>query len=114
MHLTARARERLGQNGADGAVIVARESKGRKGAGVTLIRGLPLADKELKALAKKLKARCGVGGRLEYGANWVVKSAPPVWAKPADPAGMANNPSAAVETSMTVGCSEIVPIAANA
>jgi translation initiation factor 1 len=48
-------------------VIVSRETKGRKGAGVTLIRGLPLSDKEINALAKKLKARCGVGGSVKDG-----------------------------------------------
>jgi translation initiation factor 1 len=48
-------------------VIVSRETKGRKGAGVTLIRGLPLTDKDLAALAKKLKARCGVGGSVKDG-----------------------------------------------
>lgn len=53
--------------GGDGSVIVSRETKGRKGAGVTLIRGLPLSDKDLTALAKKLKARCGVGGSLKDG-----------------------------------------------
>ena len=49
-----RSRARPGGAG-DGAVIVSRESKGRKGAGVTLIRGLPLADKDLAALTRKLK-----------------------------------------------------------
>ena len=48
-------------------MIVSRETKGRKGAGVTLIRGLPLADKDLAALAKKLKASCGVGGSVKDG-----------------------------------------------
>ena len=48
----------------DGVVRVSRETKGRKGKGVTLIRGIALADKELKALAKKLKAKCGTGGTV--------------------------------------------------
>lgn len=58
-----RSRPRSG----DGAVVVSRETKGRKGAGVTLIKGLPLADKELALLAKRLKARCGVGGSVKGG-----------------------------------------------
>jgi len=61
-----RSRSRPG-GAADGSVIVSRETKGRKGAGVTLISGLPLADKDLAALAKKLKARCGVGGSVKAG-----------------------------------------------
>jgi len=61
-----RSRPRTGASG-DGTVIVSRETKGRKGAGVTLISGLPLADKALNALAKKLKARCGVGGSVKEG-----------------------------------------------
>lgn len=52
---------------ADGSAIVCRETKGRKGAGVTLIKGLPLSDKDLNALAKKLKSRCGVGGAVKEG-----------------------------------------------
>ena len=36
----------------DGGVRVSRETKGRKGKGVTLITGIPLAGNELKALAK--------------------------------------------------------------
>lgn len=51
----------------DGIVRVSRETKGRKGKGVTLITGVPLAEKELKALAKELKARCGVGGTVREG-----------------------------------------------
>jgi translation initiation factor 1 len=46
---------------------VSRETKGRKGAGVTLVRGLPLSDQELTRLAKALKAKCGVGGSVKDG-----------------------------------------------
>lgn len=51
----------------DGVVRVSRETKGRKGAGVTLVTGLPLSDTDLKSLAKRLKARCGVGGSVKDG-----------------------------------------------
>jgi len=51
----------------DGVVRVSRETKGRKGKGVTLVTGVPLAGKELKALAKRLKARCSAGGSVKDG-----------------------------------------------
>lgn len=51
----------------DGIVRLRRETKGRKGKGVTLIDGVPLAGDELKALAKALKKRCGTGGALKEG-----------------------------------------------
>ncbi len=51
----------------DGIVRVSRETKGRKGKGVTLITGVPLAEAELKALAKVLKAKCGTGGTVKDG-----------------------------------------------
>ena len=51
----------------DGVVRVSRETKGRKGKGVTLITGIPLAAPELKAYAKQLKARCGTGGTVKDG-----------------------------------------------
>lgn len=51
----------------DGNIRVGRETKGRKGAGVTVISGLPLAEEALKALAKELKARCGSGGTVKGG-----------------------------------------------
>ena len=50
-----------------GTVRVGRETKGRKGAGVTVISGIPLAGDELKRLAKELKSRCGVGGTVKDG-----------------------------------------------
>jgi len=51
----------------DGIVRVSRETKGRKGKGVTLITGMPLDEKELKAYAKVLKAKCGTGGTVKDG-----------------------------------------------
>jgi len=48
----------------DGIVRVGRESKGRKGKGVTVISGVPLAGPPLEELATRLKKRCGSGGTL--------------------------------------------------
>lgn len=48
-----------------GKVRISRETKGRKGAGVTLISGIPLAEKELKELHRQLKQLCGVGGSIK-------------------------------------------------
>lgn len=49
----------------DGIVRVGRETKGRKGKGVTLISGLPLDEAALQTLAKQLKQRCGSGGTVK-------------------------------------------------
>ena len=51
----------------DGIVRLMRETKGRKGKGVTLITGVPLDNKGLKKLAKSLKQKCGCGGSLKNG-----------------------------------------------
>tara|TARA_B110000444_G_scaffold183463_1_gene172412 strand:- start:706 stop:978 length:273 start_codon:yes stop_codon:yes gene_type:complete len=51
----------------DPAIRVSRESKGRKGKGVTLVTGLSLNEAELKLLAKQLKALCGSGGTVKNG-----------------------------------------------
>lgn len=51
----------------DGVVRVGRETKGRKGKGVTTISGVPLGESELKKLVKELKQRCGTGGTLKDG-----------------------------------------------
>jgi len=51
----------------DGIVRIHRETKGRKGKGVCLIKGLSLAAPELKVLAKKLKQVCGTGGAIKDG-----------------------------------------------
>ena len=52
----------------DGVVRIGRETKGRKGAGVTVITGLPLSDTELRELAGQLKRKCGTGGTVKSGA----------------------------------------------
>ncbi|NRA19422.1 MAG: translation initiation factor Sui1 [Oceanospirillaceae bacterium] len=51
----------------DGIVRIHRETKGRKGKGVTLIKGVSLGDKELKLLAKAMKQHCGTGGAVKAG-----------------------------------------------
>lgn len=51
----------------DGIVRVGRETKGRKGKGVTTVAGVPLPEPELKKLAKELKQKCGTGGTLKDG-----------------------------------------------
>lgn len=49
----------------DGVVRVGRETKGRKGSGVTVITGIQLHPDGLKELAKKLKQKCGTGGTVK-------------------------------------------------
>jgi translation initiation factor 1 len=51
----------------DGIVRVGRETKGRKGKGVTIIIGVPLDETRLKELCKELKAKCGAGGTVKGG-----------------------------------------------
>lgn len=51
----------------DGFVRVGRETKGRKGAGVTVITGVPLRSAELAELASKLKKKCATGGTVRDG-----------------------------------------------
>ena len=51
----------------DGVVRVSRETKGRAGKGVTLVRGVPLMEAELVVLGKQLKAACGSGGTVKDG-----------------------------------------------
>lgn len=50
-----------------GNVRVGRETKGRKGKGVSVISGLPLAVVELADLARELKSHCGAGGTVRDG-----------------------------------------------
>ncbi|KDO15515.1 stress response translation initiation inhibitor YciH [Vibrio metoecus] len=51
----------------DGVVRLLRETKGRKGKGVTLIKGLDVDDAELKLLAAEFKKKCGCGGAVKDG-----------------------------------------------
>jgi translation initiation factor 1 len=51
----------------DGIVRVGRETKGRKGKGVTLISGVPLDYEAIKRLGKELKKKCGTGGTVKDG-----------------------------------------------
>ena len=44
-----------------------RETKGRKGKGVTIVSGLPLIEDDLKHMASKLKQLCGTGGTVKDG-----------------------------------------------
>jgi translation initiation factor 1 len=51
----------------DGTVRVSRETKGRGGKSVTVIKGLPLDALALAQLGKQLKAQCGSGGTAKDG-----------------------------------------------
>ena len=48
-------------------VYLHRESKGRGGKGVSLVKNLILSEKDMKTLAKKLKQSCGSGGTVKNG-----------------------------------------------
>ncbi|MEE8412150.1 MAG: stress response translation initiation inhibitor YciH [Acidobacteriota bacterium] len=50
-----------------GPVRVARETKGRRGKGVTVVTGLGLPPGRLRMLAKRLKQTCGSGGTVKDG-----------------------------------------------
>ncbi len=52
---------------AGGRVKVRRETAGRRGKAVTTVTGVPDSDEQLKALAGRLKKRCGVGGSAKGG-----------------------------------------------
>jgi translation initiation factor 1 len=51
----------------DGVVRVSRETKGRGGKAVTLVRGLALEADALAALGKRLRTACGAGGTVKDG-----------------------------------------------
>ena len=51
----------------DGVVRVSLQTKGRGGKSVTMVKGLPLDDQGLAALAKQLRNACGSGGTVKDG-----------------------------------------------
>lgn len=51
----------------DGIVRVSLETKGRRGKGVTVIKGVPLDAAALTDLSKQLKTVCGSGGTAKDG-----------------------------------------------
>jgi len=51
----------------DGIVRVSRESKGRGGKTVTLVKGLALDEAALQLEGKRLRSACGSGGTLKDG-----------------------------------------------
>ena len=61
------AQPQAGSPQRDGVVRVGRETRGRKGKGVTVITGLALAGDALEELATRLKKRCGSGGAVHAG-----------------------------------------------
>ncbi len=51
----------------DGVVRVSRQTKGRGGKSVTLVKGLALDSAALALLAKQLRTACGSGGTVKDG-----------------------------------------------
>lgn len=51
----------------DGVARVGRETKGRGGKAVTVVRGVALAPDALAALGKQLRTQCGSGGTVKDG-----------------------------------------------
>ena len=49
----------------DGIIRIRRETKGRKGKGVTTLSGFDLDADKLKTLAKQLKKNCSTGGTVK-------------------------------------------------
>lgn len=49
----------------DGVIRIHRDSKGRKGKGVSVLIGFALDEKALKQLAQKIKKQCGCGGTVK-------------------------------------------------
>ena len=52
----------------DGIARVQRETKGRGGKAVTVVRGVPVDAAALVKLGQELKAACGTGGTVKDGA----------------------------------------------
>ena len=61
------ARRAMAAAPGDGIVRISRETKGRGGKAVTVVRGLALDAASLTQLAQQLKAACGSGGTVKAG-----------------------------------------------
>ena len=59
------ARSRAAATPNDGVVRISRETSGRRGKTVTVVRGIP--PRELASVASDLKRRCGSGGAVKDG-----------------------------------------------
>ena len=64
---TCRCPKKMPPPKSDGIVRISRETKGRRGKGVTVISGVPLNLTELENLGRQLKQRCGTGGTVKDG-----------------------------------------------
>lgn len=62
-----KAHSRAALPAGDGVVRVSRETKGRGGKGVSLVKGVVLDAVGLAALGKELKTACGTGGTVKDG-----------------------------------------------
>lgn len=49
----------------DGIIRIRRETKGRKGKGVTTLSGMDMDATQIKALCSELKKMCGTGGAVK-------------------------------------------------
>lgn len=63
----ARTRQPSDTAAGDGVARVGRQTHGRSGKTVTLVRGLPLDAAALAALGQQLRAACGSGGTVKDG-----------------------------------------------
>ncbi|MFT6899750.1 MAG: translation initiation factor 1 [Paraglaciecola sp.] len=51
----------------DGIIRIRRETKGRKGKGITSLSGMAMNETEIKQLCSELKKMCGTGGAVKNG-----------------------------------------------
>jgi translation initiation factor 1 len=61
------ASKKVSQPSRQQTIYLHRESSGRGGKAVSLVKNLLLSDEEMKNLAKKLKQECGSGGTIKDG-----------------------------------------------
>ena len=59
--------EKIQRPKGDGIIRIQKETKGRKGKGVSVVTGLDLDDAPLKLMAAELKKMCGCGGSVKDG-----------------------------------------------